>query len=135
MRERLLILLAGVEGLSVIGALEASTDAVSSVSMMRPDAVLVCIRAGDPDALSLLRDVKRERPATFLIALGEATCRSCRDRYLGAGADLYLDKADEFDQIAPALAEASKRTQTKGALHPNKQVAVRTCSTSASKPT
>lgn len=115
-RERLVSLLSSFPGLSVLGAIDTTPEAICASLSMHPDAVVIGTRAGDPVVLSLLQVIKGDRPSVFIIALSNAPCTVCRERFMAAGADLFLDKTCEFDRIGPALARASVRAHPEGLI-------------------
>ena len=117
-RERLVILLSGIEGLSVVAAMDTSPEAICLIYQVHPDAVVLGANPGDPTVFIGLIAIKEDRPETFVIALSNTPCAPCRDRFLAAGADLFLDKSCEFDRIGPALAQARVRAHREGRLTP-----------------
>ncbi len=84
-RERLVRYLAD-SGFRVTG----DADAAALPSLLRdapPDLVLLALDHLDPDALALLRMVRRRAPRTGVIVIGPADARSLLARVLDAGAD------------------------------------------------
>jgi DNA-binding NarL/FixJ family response regulator len=88
-------------GLEVIGESGESDEGFCMVRTLSPDAVVVDVRLADGGGIDLLVAVKAARPAPFVVVITDET--RYKARCLALGADLFLDKASEFEAVAPAL--------------------------------
>jgi DNA-binding NarL/FixJ family response regulator len=95
------------------GITHASTAAgvIRSLMEQQPDVAIV-----DPDiegngGIGLLKNIKHQRPAVVLIVLSNSACSAHRRRCLKAGADFFLDKSHEFDQVPHLIQEVHKTTR------------------------
>jgi CheY-like chemotaxis protein len=89
-----------------IEVVDVAVDARQAVELARrtsPDAVLWDVRAPCGDELGLLQSLKTESQVSLLIVWSAFPSASCRERYLAAGADYYLDKTVDFEMAADLL--------------------------------
>ena len=103
MRECLVQLLAGVPGLAIIGQLIEATGAADAIARLRPDAVTLDIRLPGGSGLDVLRAVKRAPQPPKVIILTSNDNPFLRAKCLADGADFFLTKATEFEQVAEIL--------------------------------
>ncbi|HYR02879.1 MAG TPA: response regulator transcription factor [Syntrophobacteria bacterium] len=102
-RERLIDMVSEIEGVKVVGETGDVRGAAASIPQLRPDAVILDIRLPDGNGITLLRHMKRERPAATVIVLTNYPYPQYREECLDAGADYFLYKATEFDQVGEIL--------------------------------
>lgn len=106
-RERLAMILNELAGVEIVGQAEDVTDAISMIQNLQPDAVILDIRMPDGSGMDVLRNIKQEGVRPMVIILTNYPYPGYRQRCLQAGADFFLDKSTEFDQI-PVLIERFK---------------------------
>jgi DNA-binding NarL/FixJ family response regulator len=70
--------------------------------------VILDIRFPDGSGIDVLQAIKQDQPAPMVIILTNYPYSGYRQRCLNAGADFFLDKSTEFDQI-PKLFEQLKQ--------------------------
>jgi DNA-binding NarL/FixJ family response regulator len=102
-RERLIDMVSEIEEVEVVGETGDLREAEASIGQLRPDAVILDIRLPDGNGITLLRHMKRERPAATVIVLTNYPYPQYREECLDAGADYFLYKATEFDQVGEIL--------------------------------
>ena len=102
-RERLIDMVSEIEEVEVVGETGDLREAEASIGQLRPDAVVLDIRLPDGNGITLLRHMKRERPAATVIVLTNYPYPQYREECLDAGADYFLYKATEFDQVGEIL--------------------------------
>lgn len=103
MRECLVELLTGVPGLAIIGQLTEATGAADAIARLRPDAITLDIRLPGGSGLDVLRAVKRAPQPPKVIILTSNDNPFLRAKCLADGADFFLTKATEFEQVAEIL--------------------------------
>ncbi|MCL4301372.1 MAG: response regulator transcription factor [Anaerolineae bacterium] len=115
-RERLTTLLNEVAGIEIVGQAENVAEAISAIGNLQPDVVILDIRMPDGSGIDVLRQIKQNGAGPIVIILTNYPFPGYRQRCLQAGADFFLDKSTEFDQI-PALFEQLKpdKNQSSGA--------------------
>jgi DNA-binding NarL/FixJ family response regulator len=87
----------------VVGGAGDLRGAEASIRQLRPDAVILDIRLPGGSGITLLRHMKRERPAATVIVLTNYPYPQYREECLDAGADYFLYKATEFDKVGEIL--------------------------------
>jgi DNA-binding NarL/FixJ family response regulator len=76
--------------------------------------VILDIRVPGGSGFEVLQNIKQGQAAPIVIVLTNYPYSVYRQKCLQAGADFFLDKSTEFDQI-PALLEQFKRGSAPGA--------------------
>lgn len=107
-RERLVTMLDELAGIEITGQAENVTEAISAIRRLQPDVVILDIRMPGGSGIDVLQNIKQEEAAPIIIILTNYPYPAYRQKCLQAGADFFLDKSNEFDQI-PALFEQFKR--------------------------
>jgi len=107
-REHLVIMLDELAGIKVVGQAENVAEAISGIRMLQPHVVILDIRMPGGNGIDVLRHVKQDEVSPMVIILTNYPYPAYRQKCLQAGADFFLDKSTEFDQI-PELFERFKR--------------------------
>ncbi len=103
-REHLVTLLDELAGVEIVGQAENVAEAISGIRTLQPDVVILDIRLRDGSGIDVLQNIKQDEAAPMVIILTNYPYPGYRKRCLDAGADFFLDKSTEFDQI-PKLFE------------------------------
>lgn len=106
-QERLVTMLNELAGIKVVGQAETVAEAMSGIWSLQPDVVILDIQMPDGSGIELLRKIKQVEAAPMVIILTNYPYQKHREKCLKAGADFFLDKSIEFDQI-PNLLERFK---------------------------
>lgn len=107
-RERLTTLLNEVAGVEIVGQAENVAEAISAIGNLQPDVVILDMRLPDGSGIDVLQNIKQDEAAPMVIILTNYPYPGYRQKCLQAGADFFLDKSTEFDQI-PKLFELLKQ--------------------------
>jgi len=102
-RKRLVALLRTVAGVTVVGEADSVGSAVDGVLATGADALLLDLALADGSGLDVLAVVKPRRPGIHVIVLSNFTSLQHRRACLGAGADVFLDKSQEFGRVPEIL--------------------------------
>jgi len=108
-REHLVTMLDDLTEVEVVGQAETVTKAISAIGKLQPDLVILDIRMPDGSGIDVLQTIKQDEPAPIVIVLTNYPYPAYRQKCLQAGADFFLDKSTEFDQI-PELFEWYKQS-------------------------
>lgn len=103
-RERLVAILDELAGIEIVGQAENVAEAISAVKSLQPDVVILDIRMPDGSGINVLHNIKQQGAGPKVIMLTNYPFPEYRQRCLNAGANFFLDKSTEFDQI-PTLFE------------------------------
>ena len=107
-QERLVTMLGELAGVEVVGQAETVAEVISGVRKLQPDVVILDIQMPDGSGIEVLKNIKQAEAAPIVIILTNYPYQKYRERCLKAGADFFLDKSIEFDQI-PKLLECFKQ--------------------------
>jgi DNA-binding NarL/FixJ family response regulator len=102
-RRRLVALVAGVEQVAVIGQAERATQAIVAMCVLRPELVILDIQLPDGDGVAVLGAAKRLDHAPAVLVLTNCADAYHRLRCEAAGADFFLDKSKQFEDIPGIL--------------------------------
>jgi DNA-binding NarL/FixJ family response regulator len=116
-REHLVTMLEELAGIEVVGQAENVAEAISAIRILKPDAVILDIRMPGGSGIDVLQNIKQDDLAVLVIVLTNYPYPVYRQKCLQAGADFFLDKSTEFDQI-PELFERFKRGRKAGQVQP-----------------
>jgi two-component system, NarL family, response regulator DevR len=108
-RERLLAMLDGMSGIEVVGYAETAADAIAGILFTSPDVVVLDIKLKAGSGIEVLRAIEHRRGKAAVIMLTNYATDVYRTKCLQAGAEYFLDKTNEFEQLRPIIDEL-KRT-------------------------
>ena len=109
-RERLIELLAGLEGMAVLGQAVDADNVRELTRKLQPDVIIVDVQMRKGRGINLLREVKRMDPAPQVIVLTNEAYPEIRSRCLASGADYFFDKSTEYHQMVAVLSGVPVRS-------------------------
>lgn len=107
-RERLLSLVRDVPGVTIAGETGDPLLALQAIHDRCPDVVIVDIRMPRMSGIQMLDAIRKGACAPMTIILTHNASEPYRRRCLEAGADIFLDKATEFEKISEILKDAAQ---------------------------
>jgi DNA-binding NarL/FixJ family response regulator len=108
-REHLVTMLDELAGIEIVGQAENVAEAISAIRNLQPDVVILDIRMpGGGSGIDVLENIKQNDSTRLVIILTNYPYPGYRQKCLQAGADFFLDKSTEFEQIL-ALFEQFKQ--------------------------
>ena len=107
-RERVVTILDELAGIEIVGQAEHVSEAISTIRKLQPDVVILDIQMPGGSGIDVLRNIKQDGVGPMVIILTNYPFPGDRQKCLQAGADFFLDKSAEFDQI-PTLVERLKQ--------------------------
>jgi len=102
-RERLLQLLAGLDGVTVVGGADNAVDAIAGIVAAAPDVVVLDIKLKNGSGIDVLKRIKKRLPSVTVIMLTNYATSEYRRKCLEAGAEYFLDKTNEFENLRGIL--------------------------------
>ena len=102
-RMRVAELLVTDTDVTVVGQASTVAAALQEIPRLQPEFVLLDIHLPDGDGISVLKAVKRMTPTPAVVMFTNYTDEYHRQRCEVAGADFFLDKSKQFDQIPGVL--------------------------------
>jgi DNA-binding NarL/FixJ family response regulator len=108
-RERVAAMLAACE-MDIVGAAQTPEASIDGILASHPDVVVLDVQLEGGTGLQVLRAVRQAEPDIAFVVFSNNAGPAYRKRYLGEGAERFLDKTTEFDQLAIAVERASQHT-------------------------
>jgi CheY-like chemotaxis protein len=115
LRSRLENMLSQYTAFKVTGLASAEAEAVEKLETVPYDAIVVDVELRPGSGIGVIRAARaRNRPTpdgghVWIIVLTNYDLPTVRERCLAAGADHFLDKMREIDQLMPILLQISGR--------------------------
>jgi DNA-binding NarL/FixJ family response regulator len=103
MYARIAQVVAAIDGLFLSGSADDALGAVKAIRAAAPDALIADIQLRTGSGLDVAKQIKSERPQTKVIVLSNSATEPYRHAARVAGADYFLDKSTEFEQLAGIL--------------------------------
>jgi DNA-binding NarL/FixJ family response regulator len=102
-RKRLVAMLGGIDGVTVVGEAESVREAIAGVPLSSAEAMLLDLQLTDGNGLEVLTALKPRMPGLRVIVLSNFATPQHRNASLAAGADVFLDKSQEFRRVPEIL--------------------------------
>jgi DNA-binding NarL/FixJ family response regulator len=102
-RERLVTMLGELAGIEIVGQAETVAEAICGIRDLQPDVVVLDIQMPDGSGIDVLQNIKQAEAGPMVIILTNYPYQKHREKCMKAGADFFLDKSIEFDQIPKLL--------------------------------
>lgn len=109
-RDRVAMML-GARAMTVVGQAETPQDSIDGILAARPDVVVLDVQLEGGSGLQVLRAIRLATPNIAFVVFSNSSGPSYRKCYLGEGAENFLDKSTEFEQLAHAVVKASQRAE------------------------
>jgi DNA-binding NarL/FixJ family response regulator len=98
-RERLISMLSDLDGAFVVGSAQETLEATQAIKELKPDVVILDLNLPGGGGIKVLEYIKQHTPGTKVIILTNYDYPQYRKKCLEAGADVFMDKLTEFDQV------------------------------------
>lgn len=102
-QDRLRVFVGGLPGINIVGIAAEVDQAYRAIINANPDAMILDLQLGDGNGLTLLKRIKQNKINIKVIVLTNHSSDANRLQALRAGADAFLDKSTNFDQIPGVL--------------------------------
>lgn len=93
--------------MAVVGHAETPQYAIEGILAMHPDVVVLDVQLDGGSGLQVLRAVRRIAPDIAFVVFSNHSDPAYRKRYLDEGAQAFLDKSNQSDQLVHAVTKAS----------------------------
>jgi len=107
--ERLADLLKEVPGVRLVGRANDVAEAIHSIVLANPDAVILDLQMPGGSGLEVLRAIRQSRPSVWVLICTNYPYPQYREECIAAGADYFLDKSAEFEKIPEILRQLASR--------------------------
>ncbi len=88
-----------VPGVDVVGVASDVTSAVDGFLHLQPDVTILDMRLPGGSGMEVLERIKRDDPDAVVIILTNYPFQQYRERCLQLGAEYFLDKSTQWDQV------------------------------------
>ena len=102
-RERLMKLLEAIPVVHVVGYADGAAEAIDKISRSPPAAIVLDLKLKEGSGLQVLEAVKRRAPGTTVFFFNDTATTEIRQACLNAGADHFLDKTNEYQNVSGIL--------------------------------
>jgi DNA-binding NarL/FixJ family response regulator len=92
-------MLAEREDVRVVGQTGDAEEAIQQIRQERPHVVILAIHMHEGSGIDVLKAVRPEQPSPVIIMLTNSAYAPYRRECMQAGANYFLDKSIEFEQI------------------------------------
>lgn len=97
--ERLLILLNNLDNIELVLSAGDFAQAIPILTNHSPDICVLDIHLPGRNGIELLKHIKKYYPSIVIIMLTNQTGEYYRDICMSIGADYFIDKSAEFEQV------------------------------------
>lgn len=104
-QNRLVQFIEELPDMHIMGVSGDVNHAYRSILDINPDAMILDLQLGDGNGLSLLKNIKKDKPEIKVMILTNHATDANRLHAMRAGADNFLDKSTDFQQIPHILHE------------------------------
>lgn len=94
----------------IIGQADNVQNAICLIETLKPNVVILDVNMPDGSGIDVLRTVKTYNPSPFVIMF--TNCPGYREKCMAEGADFFLDKSFNFDELGQVL-EMFQKTMLK----------------------
>jgi DNA-binding NarL/FixJ family response regulator len=98
-RDRLVNLLSVIKGVETVFQAENARIAMSTYQTVKPEVLILDIRMRGDNGIELMKQIKKEQYDSKVIMLTNFPYPQYKKKCLDAGANYFLDKSTEFDEI------------------------------------
>jgi len=115
LRSRLESMISQFGGFKVTGLAAAELEAVEKLESVPYDAIVVDVELRPGSGIGVIREARARNPESpsgghvWIIVLTNYDLPTVRERCMTAGADYFLDKMREIDQLMPILQQIAGR--------------------------
>ena len=92
-------MLTGIPGIEICGQAHNGKDAITSISKLKPDVVILDIRLPDLSGIDVLADIRVKKLSCRVIMLTNYPYPQYRKKCEELGADYFFDKVTEIEKI------------------------------------
>ena len=98
-----------IEDIEIAGVSEEFEEALISISKIQPEVIILDISVGKSKGLNIIQDIKNAVPQARIIMFTNFDFNNYKEISLEYGADYYLDKSNEFQNLPDVIEELKKK--------------------------
>jgi DNA-binding NarL/FixJ family response regulator len=104
----------GAYSMTIVGHAETPQGSIDGILAAHPDVVVLDVQLEGGTGLQVLRAVRQMQPGIAFVVFSIHAAPAFKERYLAEGAQRFLDKATEFDQLVDAVEHACGHARAAG---------------------
>lgn len=104
-QNRLKVFVEELPGVHVIGVASEVNNAYRAIIEANPDGMILDLQLGNGNGLTLLKSIKQNNPNIKVVVITNHSTDANRQKAMRAGADSFLDKSTDFEQIPCIISE------------------------------
>lgn len=109
LREQVVGLLSELIGIEIVGQSQSALEAFHATCELKPDVVILDIHLTGGSGIDVLQRIKGLDAAPIVIILTNSPTPPYRKKCMRAGADFFLDKSSEFENVRALVQSLSER--------------------------
>jgi two-component system, NarL family, nitrate/nitrite response regulator NarL len=103
-RERLTEMLNMYKQAEIVGSLDNGIDTLASLRSLKPDLAIVDLKMPGLSGLEVVNEIRKEDNHMKIIILTFYSSEFYRNIAIKSGADYFLNKVDDFDEVSMVVA-------------------------------
>ncbi len=116
-RTRLTSILAGIDGIEIVGVAGDVPGAIDAIKRTKPDTVILDIYMPGGDGLDVLHEIKSARPSPVVIMLTVGPRNSYETMSYLTGADYFFEKTSELWKMGRMLKAIAREQKSMALRH------------------
>jgi DNA-binding NarL/FixJ family response regulator len=113
-RKRIVAMLRTIDGVTVVGEAATVRDGIAGLLASGAETLLLDLQLEDGSGLEVLSAIKPLRPNLRVIVLSNLANQQYREASALAGAEIFLDKSNEFARLPDILRGWRRQSQATG---------------------
>lgn len=116
LRERLVKMLSEIDGVEIVGQADNAAEAIEGIRKLKPKIVILDIQMPGGSGLKVLKAIKKEKNPPLMLMLTNHSYPQYRKKCMQLGADFFLDKTKDFDNLINMFTALAERLRKENLL-------------------
>lgn len=96
-------MLSGINNLKIIGTAAGESEAIRTIGERNPDLMILDLSLSEGSGFQVLEKIQNTDNKPYVIVLTNNSDEFVRDKCMNLGADIFLDKSNEFEKVYEIL--------------------------------
>lgn len=115
-RKRLVNMLSEIEGVTIVGQASNAAEAIEGIRNLHPRIVILDIQMPGASGFKVLKAIRKEKLSTIVLMLTNHADPQYREKSMQLGADYFLDKTKDFDNLLNMFRVLTERLRLESLL-------------------
>lgn len=107
-RSRLVMMLAGLDGVEIIGQVGDAELAKTIINSGKPDVIILDFQLQNGTGLDVLQKIKKTDPPKIIMLTNYAT-EQLKTKCVTQGVDYFFDKSTEFEKVLDVICSLKEK--------------------------